>query len=154
MFGWRKRTKEIPVEETDAYKFGQRAANSMTSDLDAFMDRRFAGVFENYLAGGDAPPLTLARIEFNVFRENVSEMKSKMTDESLVASLEWVKAFDQVDGGEGAKLLVTSRGDRFCTDLTLAGLKLLTDYTEGLKDADIHWRKANPELSAKFPEPS
>jgi hypothetical protein len=40
----------------------------------------------------------------------------------------------------------------FCSDLTLDGLKLFTDYAIPLKDADDAWRKAYPELAEKFPE--
>ncbi len=40
----------------------------------------------------------------------------------------------------------------FCSDLTLDGLKLFTDYAIPLKDADDEWRRAYPELAEKFPE--
>ena len=36
-------------EDSEAYKMGQQAANSMTADLDAWMTSRFKPVFENYL---------------------------------------------------------------------------------------------------------
>jgi hypothetical protein len=41
MFGF---FKKVPVEETEAYKIGQRAASSFAEDLDTFMEGRFEPV--------------------------------------------------------------------------------------------------------------
>ena len=163
MFKWLKRKKAIPPEQTEAYQLGRRAAESMAGDLDAYMRRRFDPVFEDYLnvlrgtvqrcfRSDEAPPLTLAGIEYQIFLENVEEMKPKMKVEISDALAEWSRTFDEIGMQSEVEVLIESRIDQFCTDLSLAGLKLLTDYAEGLKDADIQWRKANPVAAADFPE--
>ena len=56
----------------------------------------------------------------------------------------WVKLSDEADLRVEFEALIANRVDNFASDLTAAGLKLLTDYADALKDADAAWRKANP----------
>jgi hypothetical protein len=76
MFGWFK-SKPKP-EETEAYKLGQRFVQAVNTDLERFMTTRFDSAFTGYLKilsdgfdavyeRADAPPITLARIDFKVF---------------------------------------------------------------------------------------
>jgi hypothetical protein len=161
MFGWlRKREKKIPVEQTEAYKLGRRAGDSMAADLDRFMRARFEPAFNGYLGvlrdrfettfdSPDAPPIILARIEYKIFLENVDELRDKMSPEISAAMSGWLN----IDEGVRADFqrLIEHTIETYRSDLKMAGLNLFLETVDRLKEADDRYRAANPEKSAQYP---
>jgi hypothetical protein len=162
MFNWFRREKPVPIEQTDAYRFGQRTGDSMAADLDAFVTRRFDPVSKNYLDvlrgcletvfdDDKAPPLVLARIEYKIFLENVEEMRPKMLAEINSAMSEWIDVAEQTGIRPVLQQLIDHRIGNFTEQLTVEGLDLLLAYVERLKLADEQWRARNPQRAAEFP---
>jgi hypothetical protein len=164
MFGWLRKRKQTPrPEDTEAYKLGQRAADSMTADLDAFMRTRFDPSFDAFLGvlrdcfertfdRPEAPPITLASIEYKSFLENVEELRTKMPPEISAALSGWRDLSDDMGiMRAGFQRLIDSRVESFMTNLTTAGLQMFTDMADRLKEADDRWRAANPEKADQFP---
>ena len=154
------RKKQAP----EAYKLGQRAADGMVADLDRFMRLRFDPVRANYLKvlrdGFDrsfdppeAPPMIMARIEYNSFLENVDVLLQKMPPEITTAMREWRDLSDKMGLGARAQFnqIVNHRVETFMSNLRSSGLQMFLDLADGLKAADDRWRAAHPEMSAQFP---
>ena len=101
MFGWfRKRDKKGPVDQSEAYRLGRRAAETMIADLDRFMGRHFDPVrdeglkvlrncFERSFNPQQAPPIIIARIEFKIFSENMEELRQKVPVHINEAMHDW-----------------------------------------------------------------
>ncbi len=162
MFGWR-RTRQQAAEETDAFKMGQKAADSMIDDVDRLMKPRLDVLFDGYVgvlrerilnsfSQSKAPPLVIARIELKIFIENIDKLKSSIWNEFQPKLAEW-REFSKVTQTEDLfEQLVNSRIQDLQTKLLDAGIKLLGDYAIPLGDADKQFRKANPEISSQYPE--
>ena len=168
MFGWgrKKPTAQPPLtaEMQKALDMGKRLGDDMNSDLDRLMTLRFEPVFERCIgilrgsiqAGFDnreTPPIWTARAQFDVFTENVGDLRSKMTVEINGHMHDWSKVADEVGVRELFDQLIAKQVDDFASRLTLTGAKLLVDYGPALIDADTAWRKANPEQAQHFPLP-
>ena len=134
----------------------------MTADLDAFMRTRFDRTFDAYLGvlrdcfdrafdGPEAPPITLARIEFKIFRENVDELRSKMVPEISATLSGWRDLSDEMGMRVHFQRLIDHRIETFTTNLTTAGLQMFLGMADRLEEADDRWRAANPEKAAQFP---
>lgn len=162
MFGWFQKPKQVDPKLTRAYEMGQRASNQFAEDLQKLMDTRFKPTFDGYLgvlqgqlnkslAPTDAPPILSARIEYNVFVENVAELNDKMTAEIVATLSGWMDVADQIESRDIFLELIQVTVQKYCRDLKDTGLQRLLDMAYALKAADDPWRAANPELSAKFP---
>jgi hypothetical protein len=160
MFGWFKKTPK--VEDTEAYNMGQRFIESVNADLEHFMTWRFKSAFDGYLKilndrfdsaydSPEAPPITLARIDFNSFRENVQKMRPKMTVEVESGISQWLEAASKMGLRDDIQKLIDGTVGNFQERLTLTGMKAFIGRADDLKIADIKWRQANPELAAQFP---
>lgn len=156
--------KEMTPKEQDAYKKGQEFSNSLFEVFDNYMRERFEPVKGRYLDilkdqvrealhATNAPPLTVARVEYRVFLKNVKDMEGDMLAEIKQYMHEWVDVAHQVGVGEDTERGFGVRVSNFTTDLSMAGLKVVTDYAVPLKDADVDWRRANPLRAKEFPEP-
>jgi hypothetical protein len=158
MLAWFK--KQRP-ENTEAYKLGQKAGESMAADLEQFMSSRFEPVFKAYMrvlgdrfdtvygSADDVPPITLARIEFKIFNDNVGKLREDMAGEINAAMRGWLEIDDDI-GNQFRKLIDKTISD-FQNRLTMSGIQAFLDRADDLKAADIKWRRANPERAAQFP---
>jgi hypothetical protein len=162
MFGLFKKKQKI--EDTDAYKMGQKAAASFADDLDDFMAARFEPVFKNLMAVLDdrletvyddpnGPPIALAKMEYQIFLDNVKDKRPDMQRELDGAMAKWLSVAAQMDLREDFEKLITARLNGFYERLNLSAIQALIDKADVLKPADIQWREQNPELATQFPEP-
>jgi hypothetical protein len=163
MFGWfRKRDKKAPVEQTEAYRLGRRAAETMIADLDRFMGRHFDPVrdeclkvlrncFERSFNPPQAPPIIIARIEFKIFSENIDELRQKVPVHINEAMHDWRDWSDEMGLRAEFNQLVNDRVETFISNLTSDSLQMFLDLADDLKAADDRWRAAHPEKSAQFP---
>jgi hypothetical protein len=160
MFGLFQRKKKAKWIEK-----GRRAAQGAADALENFMDIRFKPVSQAFLDhlqkeynkclnSTEAPPLIAARIEYKVFLENVEALPDKMVPEITAALSDWMDIIDKIQSRHLFLELVRRRVQKFCDELTGAGLQRLIDMAHALKAADDEWRAANPELAAEFPPES
>jgi uncharacterized membrane protein YhaH (DUF805 family) len=160
----KRKKKGMTASEQSAYEKGQEFSNSTFEGFDTFMRERFEPVRARYLEifkgnvrealhATDAPPLTVARVEYRVFLNNVKELEEKMLTEIKQYMHEWLDVAHQIGVGEDTERAFGVRVNDFTAGLSMDALKALTDYAVPLKDADIDWRRANLERAKEFPEP-
>lgn len=132
----------------------------MAADLQQFMASRFDPAFKAYMRvlndcfdavyhSDDAPPITLARIEFKIFNDQVGGLREDMAGEINVAMRGWLE-LDEAMGGQFRRSIDKTIKD-FQDRLTMTGLQAFLDRADDLKAADIKWRRANPAPAAQFP---
>ena len=157
-------TREMTPKEQSAYNKGREFSNNLFEVFDNYMRDRFEPVKVKYLDilkgqvrealhATDVPPLTVARVEYRVFLNNVKEMEESMLSEIKQYMHEWLDVAHQGGVGDDTERAFGVRVSNFTADLSMAGLKIFTDYAVPLKDADTDWRRANPHRSKEFPEP-
>jgi hypothetical protein len=162
MLGWFRRKKEAEDGRARAYEMGRQAAQQFCDDLDKLFAVRFEPVFERYLGvlqkqlnqcltPQDGPPLTVARIEYKIFCEKLSELPSQMTEEIAETLSEWMKLADEIQCRDYYEKLIDAKVHDFRNRLTEASFQRLIDMAHALKSADDEWRTNNPEISARFP---
>jgi len=163
----REAWQEIEQEKKlkDAYKRGQKAAQSFGTHLDTYTVRRFAEIGASCLkefrdrldlaeiVDKDDPPLILAKIELKVFWDRVQELKPELVEEILTACAEWMKVWAQMGKEAEMKQLIEQKVDYFAFAMRDVSLKELLDRVDRLKPVDEAWRAANPEKSARFLPP-
>lgn len=163
MFGWLRKKAVTKEQDTEAFKLGRRMFEETISSFEQFMESRFGDLHDNYLnilrgnfqqdiRRTDAPPMTSARVNYECFLDNVKDLKPKMDDEITLHMNSWLEAADEVGKRPELEQFFQQEISKFCSSLTVDGLKLFTDYAIPLKDADDAWRKAYPELAGEFPE--
>jgi hypothetical protein len=156
MFGWLRK------KEVDLFRLGQDAANGLAADLNSFMHSRFDPVFNSNLGvlrdcfertfnQPEAPPIVLARIEYNSFLENVEELCAKMPPDIAAALAGWGDVYEQLGWVEDFRRLINNRVENFMTDLAAAGHQMFIDMAGRLKVADDQWRAEHPQKAARFP---
>jgi len=161
LFGWFK--KKPTREDTEPFKMGERAGEEMIAAFDHLMTTRFAPVRENYLGilrdrlraaskAVDVPPLTVARIELDVFTDEAKKLREKMLQNICVTLRGWLEVADQTDARSYMDELIQHRLDDYLVELTTSALRIVKEYAIPLKDADAAWRRANPRQAAQFPE--
>lgn len=155
--------KELPTdEERDAYELGQDVAESMTDDLDDFIETRFGHlesaylkVLENGLSDAkmstDHSPIIVARVDFDLFRENVEVAKNKMLDEIGAEMVEWRSVMATLESDSYFEKLVKFRVEGIVEKLEFAGLDLFEKHQEEIVAADNVWRQKFPEQALKEP---
>jgi hypothetical protein len=162
VFGWFKK-KAPPIEESAAYDKGKQFAREVMDTFDGFAKARFSSIREGYLnvfrgnlqdalQQSEAPALTVARIDYGIFLENVNKVDEQLFDEVTQVMHEWLKTAEIIDIRSQTEQLFQKEIRDFTSNLSILGLSLLTDYAVPLKDADVAWRKANPEKALEFPE--
>lgn len=176
MFNWfikrtAKAVAEIQKDEEekkklqDAYDLGQKAAQQFRADVDAFASSRFAILLRNYMKvfrerldgiekDAEAPPLILARIEHNIFMENVKKLKPQVEKEIWDAQAAWIKPFETIGVMDEMRRFVESKVDDLSTQMLETSLNELLSRVDYLKPLDSAWRDANPEKSVQFPPPT
>lgn len=162
MFGWfKKQPEQTNAKETEAYKMGQEASQAMTAAVDDYMTARFEPVFKNYLGvlngcldrvyKPDAPPIVIARVEFQNFRENVVELRATMLDEINVTMWEWIDLSEHIGSRDVFDKYIVHVVNEYQNRLTMAGFQLTIDRADELKTADDKWRRMYPGKAAQFP---
>jgi len=155
---------EQEKKQKEAYELGQKAAQSFGKDVDAFAEPRFEEVRTNYMKvfrerldqaeiDDEAPPLILARIEHNVFMDNVQKLKPQLVEEILTACGDWMKVWAQMGNEAEMKQLVEKKVDDCAVTMLDVSLRELLDRVDRLKPLDDAYRAANPEKSAQYPPP-
>lgn len=158
LFGKKRR-----IEDTEAYKKGREFSEQAIAVFERFFEGRFGPVKKNFmevlrkqlleaLHRTDAPPLTVGRIEYQIFCENVDKMQSDMRSEINLVMSDWLTTADAIGTRDDFVRLFETRVGDYLADLKLSGLHLLVDYAVPLKDADAAWRQANPEKAVDFAE--
>src|SRR5262249_15947335 len=116
----REAWQEIEQEKKlkDAYKRGQKAAQSFGTHLDTYTVRRFAEIGASYLkefrdrldlaeiVDKDDPPLILAKIELKVFWDRVQELKPELVEEIVTGWGEWMKGWAEMGKEAEMKQLI------------------------------------------------
>lgn len=131
----------------------------MMRDLDSFMAIRFGHIKEAYLdilrqnmtddiERVDHSPLLLARADYSVFLENVTETVPQMKAEIMDHMREWQDGFEKMGMVPEIERVVDVRLGDFQLDMTTSGLTVVTDRAEELKAADDAWRVAYPDQAA------
>ena len=162
MLSWFKKFTKRSRQES-AYDLGAECANDFVASLRLFVETRFQPVHQQFLEilaknfrdnmhRTDAPPLTLARIDYDVFLENVEDIRTKMHTEITERMRDWIELSNDLGVRANMGQAIEAEIDNFCANLTLHGVKLFADYVIPLKHADDAWRKSNASLAANFPE--
>lgn len=176
MFNWliRKATRAVHTAQQEidqekklkeAHEWGRKVAEGFGADLDAFTGPRFEELQTSYikvftdrldLAAVDdkAPALILARIEYNIFQDNVKNLKPQVIEEIQTACRDWMDVWVQMGNEAEMNQLIGRKVDTFLSHLKLVGLEELLGRVDHLKPIDAAWRAANPEKSAEFPPPN
>ena len=159
---WSKSSNQ-KSEDANAYQLGANMGRQMAEAVNAVTEARFKSIEDGYLSvlrdrfrlalnQADAPPITVARIDYKVFIENVDELKFKMPTELRETLADWVKAVDEIGVRDDFDRMLSKRIDEFCAKLRLVGLDVMTnEYGAALVSADDAWRAKNAELSAQYP---
>jgi hypothetical protein len=162
----RKPPKPATDEETAkldaAYETGRGWSEEMCNVLNLFMAHRFSGLKDRYIAvlqdglnsaqsNTDYSPIIAMRVEYQLFRENVETLKSKMTAEINEHMAEWINLSVAMEMESLVDELIEQTVKNTTQDILFAGLAAVLDRGEELKDADDAWRIANPELAAEQP---
>lgn len=161
MLGWLKSKRQTP-EQTRAYQLGRNLADSFSDDLDRVMKHRFGPMADNFLGvlqnqlnkcinPNDAPPLTVARIEYKIFLDELDEMRTKMIEEIQTRLSDHLSIADTAGVREHFDELVRVNVSNYHRKLMEDGLLRVTDMAHALRLADDQWRAVHPELSAKYP---
>jgi hypothetical protein len=164
MFDWvPKREKSIPLEQIEALKLRQRVLDGIAADLDSLMRARFDPTFKAYLEllrrsfdrsfdHPEAHPITLARIEYKIFLENVDDLRSQMQREISAALSVWRDQCDEMGIREPFRRLTDHRLETFTSNLTTAGLQMFVDMADRLKDAEQSRQRAGHRPAVQLAE--
>ena len=160
MFDWLGK-KPLTADDVKAYQGGQDLGAEMGQAFNDYQRKRFGPVHNSYLnvlrerlqsalRSEEAPPLIIAKIESDLFVENLNELKMKMFDETMVAMSDWLDVAQKVGvRPDDEKTLADSIFD-FCENLGMAAVKVVEEYQAVLRDADAGWRKRYPDRAAQF----
>jgi len=159
VFGFGKKEKR----KEELRQMGANYADSFIRELDRVLELRFGAVSENYmmvfraallaaLKATDAPPIFLARVDFDFFCEQVDELKVNIRSFVDEAMSEWIKTNEEFGFAEVSNQAIEHRISNITSNLKLEGLNLFTEYMRPLKDADGLFRLEYPEIAANFPE--
>jgi hypothetical protein len=162
MFRWFQRQKPQDPKLARAYQLGRETANSFADDLKKLMQLRFGPVAERYLDvvqkqfnaclnPTEAPPIIVARMEYNAFLDNVNTLRDQMTGEILSTLSDYMDIAYQLDSRDKFVELVQVEVQNYCQTLSEDGLQRFLDMAHALKLADDDWRLVHPELSAQIP---
>ena len=145
-----------------AHEWGRKLAGEMNVDLESFMSQRFDGLKERYLgvlqsgldlakSSADHSPIIFGRVEYQLFREHVEELKGRMTDEINDHMAGWHKILAEIEMPDGIDELIAQNVKNVTQDIFFAGLSLFLDNADELKEADDIWKEGNPELADEQP---
>jgi hypothetical protein len=160
MFDW-LRKKPLTAGEVKAYQSGQDFGAQMAQAFIAYQKKRFGPVHDNYLnvlrerlqnavRSEDAPPLLIAKIEGDLFVENLDKLKMQMFDETIAAMADWLNIAQQLDLRPQIEKTIADSVFEFCENLGADAEQVVMDYNVVLRDADAAWRRRYPDKVAQF----
>jgi hypothetical protein len=126
-------------------RFGSVHADYLT----IFRDR-----LQNAMRSEESPPLLVAKIEVELFSEQLQKLRSKMFEETVRAMAHWFEAAEKVGARSEIDALLKQSIEQFCLAIGSEALTLAEGYAALLKDADAAWRHKYPEKVARLSERS
>jgi hypothetical protein len=126
-------------------RFGSVHADYLT----IFRDR-----LQNAMRSEESPPLLVAKIEVELFSEQLQKLRSKMFEETVRAMAHWFDAAEKVGARSEIDALLEQSIEQFCLAIGSEALTLAEGYAALLKDADAAWRQKYPEKVARLSERS
>jgi hypothetical protein len=161
MFGWfRKNEKQVLVENiASAYELGRRAAESVNSDIKAYVHAHFypsVPAIVDAVFGGfespDVPPFVLARTDLKTFLERLDgDLRPSVLPQLLRATEGWGSTMKQAGLGAEFDCLIERHYSQLKSVLALAAFQRFLDMADTLRAADDKWRAVNPEKAAQIP---
>jgi len=115
----------------------------------AAIEERFLGVRQNQLDAAryqvDHSPVLVARVEFDLFVENVEKSASKIIEEVKVALTDWDAFHAEIGVTDDIERLTAALVHAKHDNLKEAGLQTVLANAEIVKAADAQWRGKFPE---------
>jgi hypothetical protein len=160
MFGFFKKKPDPKLDA--AFKKGQEIASQTAEELDRFIDQGLGPYREYHLkridelvldgiGSSDVPPIINARHVYAQFLDTVTEYRGEVRTRTEAHLKDALEIADMMQMRDKFEELITKRLGDFDTELRMAGLKVLTDRADMLKEFDDQWRAENPEKAAQFP---
>jgi hypothetical protein len=151
--------------EANASQAGQDTGDQMVRALHEYQQARFGSVHADYLKifrdrlnnalqSDGSPPMLVAKVEVELFAEQIERLKSRMFEETVRATTHWFDIAEKVGARSEIESLLKQSIARFCQAIGADALKIAESYAEPLKDADAAWRQKYPERIADFDKPS
>lgn len=149
-------------EEQAAFDKGREISRAQTAEIEHFIGWRYEQIRTGYLGviqkqfdrarqQEEYSPLLVARVEYSLYLDHVKEAQSKLKTEVYQHFHDWADLNRELAVEDIIeKWLDTVLSDRF-SELSLAGLKVMTDNADILKTADDNWRRKFPDLAAAQP---
>ncbi|MEY9198459.1 hypothetical protein ABIA16_003575 [Sinorhizobium fredii] len=149
-------------DEQKAFELGREISRNQLAKVDQYIAVRFEQIRFGYLnviqkqfdscrQQDEHSPLLVARIEYSLYLEHVTEAHEQLLAEVKHHFHEWTELNKEMQVEDAVdKYLDQSLTDKF-TALRLEGLKVMTDNADILKTADDNWRRRFPELAAAQP---
>jgi hypothetical protein len=156
--------KPPTADEAKACQAGQDTGDHMVRALHEYQQARFGSVHVDYLKifrdrlknalqSRDSPPLLVAKVEVELFAEQIEKLKSRMFDETVRAMTHWLDVADKVGARSEIELLLKQSAAQFCQAIGADALKIAESYAELLRDADAAWRQKYPEKISDLDKP-
>jgi hypothetical protein len=160
MFGFFKKKPDPKLDA--AFKKGQEIASQTAEELDRFIEQGLGPYREYHLkridelvldgiGSSDVPPIINARHVYAQFLDTVTEYRGEVRTRTEAYLKDALEIADMMQMRDKFEELITKRLGDFDTELRMAGLKVLTDRADMLKEFDDQWRAENPEKAAQFP---
>jgi hypothetical protein len=151
--------------EANASQVLQDTGDHMVRALHEYQQARFGSVHAHYLKifrdrlnnalqSDGSPPMHVAKVEVELFAQQIEKLKSRMFDETVRAMTHWFDVADKVGVRSEIESLLKQSVAQFCQAIGSDALKIAEGYAELLRDAEAAWRRKYPEKIAEFDKPS
>jgi hypothetical protein len=151
--------------EVNADHARQETGVHMARALHNYQQARFGSVHADYLKifrdrlqsalrSEESPPLHVAKVEVELFSEQIQNLRSRMFAETVRAMPHWFDAAEKVGARPEIDALLKQSIEQFCLSIGSEALKIAEGYAGLLRDADVAWRTKYPEKVARFSERS
>jgi hypothetical protein len=157
MLGWFRERAELKA----ARELGRRTAETVNSEIDAFMRERFYAVIPNIvgsvignLEDPNLPPMVAARADLKGFIENLDyHFRDRVVPQLYGALAEWLRVFANTDKTlfDDTECLIEYKYQQFKRSIAVAAYLHVIDRADDIKAKDDEWRAANPEKAALMP---
>ncbi|MBB4236381.1 hypothetical protein [Rhizobium esperanzae] len=149
-------------EEQAAFEKGREISRAQTAEIEHFIGWRYEQIRTGYLSviqtqfdsarqQEEYSPLLVARVEYSLYLDHVKEAQDNLKAEVYQHFHEWADLNRELAVEDIIeKWLDTVLSNKFA-DLSIAGLKVMTDNADILKTADDNWRRKFPELATAQP---
>jgi hypothetical protein len=151
--------------EANASQAVQDTGDHMVRALHEYQRARFGPVHVDYLKifrdrlntalqSDGAPPMLVAKVEVDLFAQQIEKLKSRMFEDTVRAMTHWFEVAEKVGARSEIELLLKQSVAQFCQAIGADALKIAESYAEPLRDADAAWRQKYPDKIAEFDKPS